>query len=124
MGPPPVVPKITKIYNECEPQVVGKTAAMFEWYERPCGQTKAIVLDHVPQIVDEVPQDLEKFPNIARYVALVKQDDRKLETLEISPIQTPTPSDTSINKTNPDQNQSTSTPVRVTLTKKMKRFSL
>ena len=101
MGPPPVVPKITKIYNECEPQVVGKTAAMFEWYERPCGPTKAIVLEHVPPILDEVPQDLSKFPNIARYLPLVGRDDRKSENLEISPIQTPTPSDTSINKSNP-----------------------
>ena len=120
-GPPPVLPKITKIYNECEPQVVGKTSAMFEWFERPNGPTKSVVLDHISPIVDEIPTPLAKFPSTARYVPLVNSDDRNKEScsLDISPISTPIKSDTSINKTITDKDQTHSTPVRVNLTQRL-----
>jgi len=66
-GPKPRIPPPTRIYNECEPQVVGKTNEMFSWYERPRKGLGDTVQAHFLPITDETP-DAEKFPAIKKFV--------------------------------------------------------
>ena len=85
---------------------------MFEWFEQPVGDVKEIVLDHVAPIIDEIPDALAKFPNLAKYVG-TKKDDRRPEIYQfepISPIKNINKSDTSVNDKTYDGNGSTSTP--------------
>ena len=74
-GPKPRIPPPTRIYNECEPQVVGKTNEMFSWYERPRKGLEEIVQAHFLPLVDEFP-DKEKFPAIKQFIKENKASKR------------------------------------------------
>lgn len=63
-GPTPIIPSITRVYNECEPEVIAKSINMFSWYERPRPDIKPIVDQHVWPVVDEIPSPISKFPMI------------------------------------------------------------
>ena len=121
-GSKPTIPSPMKIYNECEPQVIGQRAENFSWYERPEKYIQEAVKTHFMPLVDEVP-DLKNFPTMKQFVQssllpsndvakrlkfsksvsvtdnislpLVPTDDRKIE------VETKLNcSDTSVNKSN------------------------